>query len=213
MELNTSQKDAVTELINIAFSRTAASLSELTANRVDLEAPEVSVHPIAELGSVLSRFASGEVATIHQIFAGPVAGDALLLLNYMGAVQLVDLLTGNYPTSKRLAESSKEVLSEIGNILLNACIGMFGDLLKVRFSFTVPRIHLDVLQELLDSLVIENDELRHALVVGAKFRLMTSEVTGCLVIVLGIASLDLLITAVEQWADAATGPEPPPELA
>jgi chemotaxis protein CheC len=203
MELNPAQKDALTELINIAFARTAASLSELTGNRVDLEVPEVSVHPIQALPEALAHFVNGEVATVHQIFSGPVAGDAFLLLNHDGAVNLVDLLTGEGSPARRLGASAREVLSEVGNILLNACLGIFGDLLQVRFSFTVPRLHLEALGLLLDSIVIGKDELHHALVVGARFTLRTSEVTGCLVIVLGIASLDQLMQAVESWADAA----------
>ena len=210
MELTAAQNDALTELINIAFSRTAAALSELTGNRVELEVPEVTVHPIAELSDALTHFVSGEVATVHQIFAGAVAGDALLLLNHEGAVNLVDLLTGIDLPSRRLAESSKEVLSEVGNILLNSCLGVFGDLLQVRFSFTVPRLHLESLGVLLDSLVIGRDELHHALIVGAKFRLQDSEITGCLVIILGIASLDMLIQVVENWADASVAPRSKP---
>ena len=210
MELNETRKDALTELINIAFSRTAASLSELTGNRVELDVPEVTVHPIRQLSAALGHFVRGDVATVHQIFSGPVAGDAFLLLNHDGAVNLVDLLTGVHAPAKRLAESSKEVLSEIGNILLNACLGIFGDLLQVRFSFTVPRLHLEALGGLLDSLVIGRDELHYALVVGAKFHLQSSEVTGCLVIVLGIASLDKLMQAVENWADNSVSPPTKP---
>src|SRR5947199_161770 len=78
--LTEDQKDAVTELVNIAFSRTAAALSELTGNRVELTVPEVSAHPIGNLLSALGRFVRGEVATVHQIFGGPVSGDAFLLL-------------------------------------------------------------------------------------------------------------------------------------
>src|SRR5262249_6157372 len=86
MELTDARRDALTELINTAFSRTAASLSELTGNRVELEVHEVSVHPIEELTAALARFVNGDVATVHQVFSGPVAGDALLLLNHDGAV-------------------------------------------------------------------------------------------------------------------------------
>ena len=129
MELSALQKEGLTELINIAFSRTAASLSELTGNRVELEVPEITVCTMSELFPTLSRFVSGDVATVHQIFAGPVAGDALLLLNHEGAVNLIELLTGEIKPGRRLAASSKEVLSEVGNILLNACMGIFGDLL------------------------------------------------------------------------------------
>jgi chemotaxis protein CheC len=86
MQLTEQERDAVTELINIAFSRAAASLSQLTSNRVDLEVPEVAVHQTSEITSAVSRFVSGDVATVHQVFSGPVAGDAFLLLNFSGAV-------------------------------------------------------------------------------------------------------------------------------
>jgi chemotaxis protein CheC len=208
MEMTPHQQDALTELINIAFARTASSLSELTGNRVEIEVPEVSIHPPDELAGALAKFVQGDVATVHQIFTGPVAGDALLLLNHDGAVNLANLLTQADPPLKRLASASKEVLTEVGNILLNSCLGIFGDILQVRFSFTVPRLQLEALGELLDSFVIEKDELQQTLVVGAKFHLETNKVTGCLVIVLGVTSLSRLMNTIENWAEVSTGAKP-----
>lgn len=208
MILTADQTDAVTELVNIAFSRTAAALSELTGNRVELTVPEVSAHPLGELLPALTRFVRGEVATVHQIFGGPVAGDAFLLLDVDGAARLVDLLTDAGAPTRHMGASAKEVLAEVGNILLNACLGVFGDLLQVRFIFAVPRLHLDALGSLLDALVIGRDEFRHelhhALLVGARFRVRASEVTGCMVLVLGITSLDLFVRVIEEWAERAT---------
>ena len=201
MTLTDDQKDAVTELVNIAFSRTAAALSELTGNRVELTVPEVSAHPIGGLLPALGRFVRGDVATVHQIFGGPVSGDAFLLLDIDGAARLVDLLTDAGAPTGEMGTSAREVLAEVGNILLNACLGVFGDLLQVRFTFAVPRLHLEALGSMLGSLVIENDELRHALLVGARFRVRASEVTGCMVLVLGITSLDLFVRAIEEWAE------------
>ncbi len=203
MTLTHDQKDAVTELVNIAFSRTAAALSELTGNRVELTVPEVSVHPIGELLAALGRFVHGEIATVHQIFGGPVSGDAFLLLDIEGATRLIDLLAGAGAPTRQMGESAKEVLAEIGNILLNACLGVFGDLLQVRFTFAVPRLHLDSLGSMLDSLVIGQDELRHALLVGARFRVRATEVTGCMMMVLGVTSLDRFVRAIEEWAERA----------
>ena len=90
MVLTERQNDAISELINIAFSRTGAALSELTGQRVLLSPPSVSIHRTAELPRALEKFIPGEVASIHQVFAGPVAGDALLLLNYAGAMELTN---------------------------------------------------------------------------------------------------------------------------
>jgi chemotaxis protein CheC len=211
MQLSEMQRDALTELINIAFSKTAASLSDLTGDRVELDVPEVSVHPIGDLLPALRQFVQGEVATVHQIFDGEMGGDALLLLNFEGAAKLIELLTGDV-TGPSLGTSSKEVLSEIGNILLNACLGVFGDILKVRMSFTVPRLHLEALETLLRSLTIGKDELQFGLIVGARFHLKSSAVGGCLVIVLGVASLDQLIAAVENWARLSVSPNPSSDL-
>lgn len=206
MTLTDDQKDAVTELVNIAFSRTAAALSELTGNRVELAVPEVSAHPLPDLLPALAGFVRGDVATVHQIFGGPVSGDAFLLLEVDGAARLVDLLTDAGAPTRQMGASAREVLAEVGNILLNACLGVFGDLLQVRFTFAVPRLHLEALGSMLGSLVIGDDGLRHALLVGARFRVRASEVTGCLVLVLGITSLDLFIRAIEEWAERAAAP-------
>jgi chemotaxis protein CheC len=202
MELTERQRDAISELINIAFARTGAALSELSGHRVLLNAPEVSVHPTTELPKALAKFIPGEVASIHQVFDGPVAGDALLLLNHDGAVHLTDLLTdGGGAPSSRLDESAREVLTEVGNILLNACLGMFGNLLDVRVSFSVPRMHLDTLDDLLASLIVGNSEPQYALVVYTAFQIRDSSVKGFLVMVLSVTSLDRLMQEVEAWEE------------
>lgn len=202
MELTERQRDAVSELINIAFARTGGALSELTGQRVVLNAPEVSVLPTTELPTALAKFIPGEVASIHQVFGGPVAGDALLLLNQEGAVQLADLLTdGQHAPTNRLDESAREVLTEVGNILLNACLGMFGNLLDVHVSFSVPRLHLETLDELLGSLSTAAGEPRYALVVYTAFQIRDSAVRGFLVMVLSVTSLDRLIQEVDAWEE------------
>lgn len=203
MDLTRDQRDALTELINIGFSRTAVSLSELTGDRVLLEVPEVSMHPIQELSAVLRSFMPGDMATVHQVFTGPVSGDALLLLNHEGAAILTDLLTSQPVRAghARLDESAREVLAEVGNILLNACLGMFGNLLEVQISFSVPRVELEALDSMMRSLVIGRDELQYALVVRTRFRLRDGAVQGYLVIVLGVSSMDRLFQALERASE------------
>jgi chemotaxis protein CheC len=199
VELTELQQDALIELLSIGFGRAAASLSQLTGHRVVLEVPEVSVHPITALDSALRKVVSGEVASVHQIFSGPVAGDALLILDYKAAGMLKELLTDEAPLPLPLDASAREVLTEVGNILLNACLGTFGNLLQVQVTFSVPQLNLDSLSEILRSLMVNREGLRYGLVVHAGFRLRDAEVTGYLVIVLSVASLDRLIRSVEAW--------------
>jgi chemotaxis protein CheC len=199
MILSEQQEDALSELINIAFSRTAASLSDLTGQRVLLERPQIEVRPLAELGATLdAQIQAADIATVHQMFSGPLSGDAFLILDHTDAVRLTALLTEPALQSSRLDTSAREVLTEVGNILLNACLSVFGNLLQLHISFAVPRLRLDEIHALLDSIAFATDEVRYALVVFTSFRLRHSAVNGYLVVVLGVTSLEALIQAVEQ---------------
>ena len=199
MDLSGNQRDALVELLNIGFGRAAASLSQLTGQRVLLDVPQVSVHPINQLNEALREVVSDQVASVHQIFTGPVGGDALLVLDYQAAGMLKELLTDESPLPLPLDASAREVLTEVGNILLNACLGTFGNILQVQVSFSVPHLNLDTLHAVLQSLLVNREGVRYALVVHAGFRLRDTEVRGYLVIVLSVASLDRLLRAVEQW--------------
>lgn len=196
MLLSDSQRDALTEVVNIGFGRAAATLSELTGQRVLIQVPQIEIQDVRDLGKALDRLVQGEVATVHQIFSGPIAGDALLLLSYDSAIALSTLLSVDRQPGARLDAADREVLTEVGNILINACLGTFSNMLDVRISFSVPRLHVDALRGLLDSLVIERIEVQHVLIIYATFRLQESLIDGYILIALGVSSLDRLLQAI-----------------
>jgi chemotaxis protein CheC len=201
IDVSDPQRDALIELINIGFGRAAASLSQLTGYRVILEVPQVAIHPLSELKDVLGQVVKGEVASVHQVFSGPVAGDALLVLDASGAALINQLLTGE-AALPGLDSSAREVITEVGNILLNACLGMFGNLLRVHVSFSVPSLTLDTLGDVLDSVAIHAEDvhdIRYALIVHAGFRIREGSVTGYMIIVLGVSSLHRLLLEVDLW--------------
>jgi chemotaxis protein CheC len=199
MELSNVQHDALVELLNIGFGRAGASLSRLTGQRVALEVPHVGIYPIDQLNAALSELMEDEVASVHQVFTGPVAGDALLMLDPVGAAVLKELLTDEPALPLELDASAREVLAEVGNVLLNACIGTFGNLLKVPIGFSVPEIDITRLQAIVARLQTDSDSFRYALVITSAFRLKNSEVTGYVVMVLTVQSLTRLLLALDVW--------------
>ena len=127
-------------------------------------------------------------------------GDALLVIDPSSAAILKELLTNEPAMPLEIDTSAREVLTEIGNILLNACLGTFGNLLHVQVSFSVPHLSLETLEGVGSARSPSNGEgLRYALIVHAGFRLADSSLTGYLVIVLSVASIERLIRAIEQW--------------
>ncbi len=201
MELTASQNDALTELINIGYARAAGALSELTGHRITLDVPKVAIHPLDEITILLRGVVQGEVASVNQVFSGPVAGNALLLLDHRAALLLNQLLTDDRAVSRGLDGSVREVITEVGNILLNACLGVFGNILQVQVSFSVPRMTVDSVEGVLNSITVRDQELRYALMIHTRFHVRASDVSGYLVIILGVTSLDRLLYEVKRWEE------------
>ena len=201
MSPNAIDTDALTELFNIGLHRAAASLSDLTNQRVIVDLPRLWVCPIGELQGALGKLVEGELATVHQIFGGVVSGDAVLLLEYERAAELAKVMTdGQVAAGGQLDLSAREVLTEVGNIVLGACLSAFGNILKVSVTFAVPRIHIESLDGLLRSLHVETDEVQYAMVATTRFKLSDTEVGGYLIIVIGLSSLQLISAVMEAEA-------------
>jgi chemotaxis protein CheC len=188
--LNDVDTDALTELFNIGLHRAAASLSDLTAQRVLVDLPRLWVCPLPDLKPKLAELLHGDLATVHQIFGGSVSGDAVLLLEYDKAALLASVMTdGQVAGNGHIDTSAREVLAEVGNIVLGACLSAFGNMLKVSVSFSVPRIHIESLDGLLHSLIVDSTDIQYALVATTRFRLSQQEVGGYMIFVIGMNSL------------------------
>jgi chemotaxis protein CheC len=191
--------DALTELFNIGLHRAAASLSELTGQRIMVELPRLWVCPIEETHLRLRELIEGELATVHQIFMGSMTGDAILVLEYDAASRRAALLTHvDVAADGRLDQSAREVLTEVGNVILSSCLSAFGDMLHVSVTFSVPRIHVESLEVMLRSLKVDSDELHYTLLAATRFRLSEGEVGGYLMIAVGIASLELISKSLAE---------------
>ncbi len=197
--LTAVHEDALVDLLNIGFGRAAASLSQLTGHRVRLDVPTVRLQSVEETVDALERVMQAHVASVHQIFSGgPVAGDALLILDESGASRLKELLTNEPALPLAIDASAREVITEAGNVLLNACLGTFGTLLNAQVSFSVPCLEITNVAAILEPLTAAHQGLRYALIVHAGFHLRDAAVAGYLLIVLSVASLDRLMHAVDE---------------
>jgi chemotaxis protein CheC len=199
MQLTEASQDALTELINIGYGRAAASLSQLTRPRISLNPPQLAVTEISSAMSGLREFFAVQGASDHQLFSGVVSGQSILLLNREAAVTLISLLLGDSATSGDLRQAEREVLTEVGNILLNACLGVFGNVLRVQMTFSVPRFDMDNVEDILRSSTVQNQDLQYALMVHTRFHISTSNVSGYLMMVLGVTSLSKIQEELEKW--------------
>lgn len=201
MDIEHVDQDALTELFNVGLHRAAASLSELVGERIVVEPTRLWICPIDEMEPRLVELCAGDLATVHQIFSGAVAGDAILLIEYDKAAALTRLMTQDEVAfTGRLDQSAREVLAEIGNIVLSACLSAFGDMLRVSVAFSVPRIRVESVRGILKSLVVESEEMQYAMIAATRFRLSNAEIDGYLVVIVGVTSLALIAEALAEGA-------------
>lgn len=197
MNLDEFETDALGELFNVGLHRAAASLSEITGQRIVVDMPRIAICPISEIEGRLHDLVGGEVATVHQVFGGAVAGDAVLLLEQESAALLTKRMTdGDAGVGGRLDQSAREVLAEVGNIVLGACLSGFGDMLQTPVSFSVPRIHIESLKTILRSLRSDTTEVQYAVIAATRFRLSELAIDGYLVVAVGAKSLTRISQAL-----------------
>jgi chemotaxis protein CheC len=198
MELNSRHREALAELINIGYARAGKALSELTGQRIVLNAPKVEIHSMDVVRQALNQLVKGEVASVHQIFSGPVSGHALLLVSNETAEVLTSTLVEGVATAETKSVR-REALTEVGNILLQASMGVCGELLHVQVSFTVPRLHIESVDDMLNSVCVNNQELQFALLIRTRFELQHSQVSGYIVVILGVTSFSRLLEELDRW--------------
>jgi chemotaxis protein CheC len=110
------ETEVLQELMNIAFGKAAADLSEKLGQRVDLTVPEVQVMP----GVLLRYYVGAELkdqprlGIVEQAYRGELQGNAFLVLP--GAMV-------------------QDGLPEVGRILIGACVGKLAELLGARVTF------------------------------------------------------------------------------
>ena len=199
MELTPHHRETLTELINIGYGRAAASLSAVTGQRIVLGSPRVEIFTIDRVKSALQDMLKGQISSVHQVFSGSVSGHALLLLNTDTADALTSLLVPPDGPPEQLRLMRREALTEVGNIILQAAMGICGNLLKVHVSFSVPSLHVESVADVLGSVVVNEVELQFALFVQTRFQLSTKEVTGYLAVILGVTSFSRLLDELDKW--------------
>ena len=198
MHISEKQLDSLTEVLNISFARSANDLAESTDNQVILNPLKVKVVSLADVYGELSAVIKGEISTIHKIFRGNITGNAMFVLDRNTSFLLTELLNGFPIDSDYPGGTYREVLTEVGNIMLNACLGMFGNILEFEISLSVSSLYLDGLEKLLLSIYVDTEEPNYTVLVSMNFKVKESEMSGFLLFVMGITSMEIFLDKLER---------------
>lgn len=198
--LSEMQADLLKEYVNVFIGKSAKLLSEMANQRVLLTVPKVELVNTTESQVTRSHlFKHGHIVSSSMQFGKAFQGNALLIFSAQNAKSLVDSCLGidvaplldESATQMDLLDTDFDVLKEISNILLNAIIGEFSNLVETTVEFTIPDVEL--------LFVGENEQLEYLkknvymLLMHTSFTLEKTKVDGVVIVALGMSSLQMLL--------------------
>lgn len=199
------ERDAVTELLNIAIGQAAASLSQLVEDEIRLSVPFVHfLAPAAAASRLQAETGGGDSVAVRQHFAGQFSGDILLIFPERKSLELVRSMLGDTVPLDSLTELEREALLEIGNIILNACLGSLANQLRTRVESSLPIYVRGRGAEILGG-GIGHGEAELVMFLHVEFSLTRKDVHGYVAFVMDIASAEHFVTAVRGFLTATVG--------
>ncbi|MFH1147662.1 MAG: hypothetical protein V1736_08140 [Pseudomonadota bacterium] len=205
MESLTETRQAfLEEMLNISFGRAAASLAERLNVFVTLDVPNAHEIEQTQISSLLEQRVGLEqdIIVVQQVFSGDFKGEVLLVVGADLVKQAVSIMSqeGGFAPNLPVAELETEVILEIGNILIGACMGQFSGLLSKSVRYETPDVLLD--KASIDNLHYTNQHTdKKALIVMTKFHLGEKALSGYLFILLDQRWFDAMYVAVDQFIE------------
>ncbi|MBF0446907.1 MAG: chemotaxis protein CheX [Magnetococcales bacterium] len=138
LELDEDEIDALKELFNIGVGCAAHSLSEMVQDEVFLSIPYLEITSRQQAIELILERATNQIAAIKQQFHGHFSGTAFLVYPESSSLELVRSLIGEDVPLESLTELEQESLLEVGNIILNACLGSFANMMTLELDFDLP---------------------------------------------------------------------------
>jgi chemotaxis protein CheC len=185
------QLDALCELLNLGMGHAAGLLSDLTGTTITLEVPSIKLVDAEDLhGAGADRTL---VSSVGLDFRGRVSGRAALVFPPESARNLVALVNGDAAGDEPMDEMRIGVLSEVGNIILNAVMGAMSNMLDAGFEYSVAEFSEEPFDVLIGSQSPAN-----GLVAQTRFSIQSCLIQGEVLVLLEIGALHRLLAAVDR---------------
>ena len=200
--LSELERDALSELSNIAMARAANSLRQMVEYQVMLSVPSVEIVSKEAATELLGKSNNPKLVAIRQDFTGAFSGRALLIFPEASSLELVRIVVGRQLSLEDIVNLEDEALAETGNIILNSWVATIANLLKSGLKMSLPTVVRGDSRQMFKS--DENQNL--VLFLHIKFEISTKEIRGYVALLMDIPSVDELRLLIADFIATATKP-------
>lgn len=192
IEISANQSDALLELFNVGIGQAAASLSIIVKEEVAMSVPRIELLRGTQKSSTV--FDSERVCAVTQRFTGPFDAEAILIFPEDKTMLIVQKMIGGDVSAEDISEMEQDALNEIGNIILNTCIGSIGDAFRKKFHGSTP-VYCVGLADKIVSTPSSSDGV--VLLLHIDFFIKKDQIHGYLVIMLNVVSYARLLENID----------------
>jgi len=212
-ELSEFHRDAIAELLNIGMGSAAASLSEMVGEEVLLSVPGINYFLRNEAIEYIREAVGNEVCAVRETFEGAFWGDALLLFPAEKSQKLLNALLGENAyapemmaemTPDMMPELEQEGMTEVGNIILNACMGSLANIFGQNLTYQLPEFTKGACEEVLGGDIEASDSDQGVLLLHMDFSLKQTQVDGYLTLLMDVNSMQALVAQVDKYVSGMT---------
>lgn len=199
---SSEEKDILQEVMNIAFGNATADLAGVIDIYVVLSIPNIQVINIGQLPDYLKETVepNADTTIVDQKFWGDFSGSGFLVFPHGASKDLITFLEDQHveESSKPRGIVAGEVLTEVGNILIGACVGKMSELLNTFVTYSPPRV-LQGAQQEYDFLVDHFDPEQPAIVMKTVFKFKEKDINGFLMILTNQDSIGWLRKSLQEF--------------
>ncbi|MES2161056.1 MAG: chemotaxis protein CheC [Pseudomonadota bacterium] len=203
--LSELENDALIEIFNIGVGQAAASMSAIVNEAVRMSVPSVSFINRAEAARLLNGKSpeAEAICGVSQHYEGAFATEAILMFPEDKSLEIVRLMVGEAVPLNELTEMEQEAMCEIGNIILNSCVGTLANIFQRELHGSLPQYHVGTSDEILIASGSQPDTV--VLMLHIDFLLEKHQIHGYVAFVLDISALHDLKEQINLYIARAMG--------
>lgn len=133
-----ADRDLLGRLLGRAATRAAEVLSDTLGSPFVTAIPELRWLTLDGCRDEWTDSTGGTVVGISETFAGPISGAATLLFSEASGLALAHAILPDGAAHDSASEAVEEVLTEVGNVWLNACITAMAESVGGDFAGELP---------------------------------------------------------------------------
>ncbi|GJJ04497.1 CheY-P-specific phosphatase CheC [Duganella rhizosphaerae] len=199
------ENDALIEIFNIGVGQAAASMSAIVNETVRMSVPSVSFINRTEAARLLDGKSpeAESICGVSQHYEGAFATEAILMFPEDKSLEIVRLMVGESVPLKELTEMEQEAMCEIGNIILNSCVGTLANIFQRELHGSLPQYHVGTSDEILVASGSLPDTV--VLMLHIDFLLEKHQIHGYVAFVLDVSALHDLKEQINLYIARAMG--------